>query len=49
MNLWRDLPTGDNPPSMVNVVVEVVSGSRDKYEYYLEWELLYWTEYSTHP
>jgi len=38
MNLWRDIPAGDKPPSLVNVVIEVISGSRDKYEYHLEWE-----------
>jgi len=38
MNLWRDIPAGDNPPSVVNVVVEVISGSRDKYEYKIDWE-----------
>jgi len=38
MNLWRRIPTGDKPPDLVNVVVEVISGSRDKYEYNLEWE-----------
>lgn len=38
MNLWRDIPPGDNPPEVVNVVVEVISGSRDKYEYHLEWD-----------
>jgi len=38
MNLWRDIPAGDKPPSLVNVVVEVVSGSRDKYEYKIEWD-----------
>ncbi len=38
MNLWRDIPAGDRPPSLVNVVIEVISGSRDKYEYHLEWE-----------
>jgi len=38
MNLWRDIPAGGKPPSIVNVVVEVTSGSRDKYEYHLEWE-----------
>jgi inorganic pyrophosphatase len=36
MHLWRDIPVGDKPPRLVNVVVEVVSGSRDKYEYKLE-------------
>lgn len=38
MNLWRDVPSGDRPPNLVNVVVEVISGSRDKYEYDFEWE-----------
>ncbi len=38
MNLWKDIPSGDAPPQIVNVVVEVVSGSRDKYEYHTEWE-----------
>jgi inorganic pyrophosphatase len=38
MNLWRDIPVGDKPPSLVNVIVEVISGSRDKYEYKIEWD-----------
>lgn len=38
MNLWRDIPPGDKPPEIVNVVVEVISGSRDKYEYNLKWD-----------
>ena len=38
MNLWRDIPPGDKPPDLLNVVVEVVSRSRDKYEYNLKWE-----------
>ncbi len=38
MNLWKDIPSGDDPPHVVNVVVEVISGSRDKYEYNPEWE-----------
>ena len=38
VNLWRDIPVGDNPPDIVNAVVEVVSGSRDKYEYNSQWE-----------
>ena len=33
MNLWKGIPAGDNPPKIVNVVVEVESRSRDKYEY----------------
>ena len=38
MNFWKDLPTGDNPPGLLNMVIEVVSGSRDKYEYNIKWE-----------
>lgn len=38
MNLWRDIPVGDKPPRLLNVIVEVVSGSRDKYEYKIEWD-----------
>ena len=38
MNLWRDIPPGDNPPEQVNVVIEVVSKTRDKYEYNPEWK-----------
>jgi inorganic pyrophosphatase len=38
MNLWRDIPAGDKPPDLINVVVEVISGSRDKYEYKIEWD-----------
>ena len=33
MSLWADIPAGDNAPESINVVVEVISGSRDKYEY----------------
>ena len=39
MNLWHDVPSGDRPPDLVNVVVEVISGSRDKYEYKFEWQV----------
>ncbi len=38
MNLWKDIPVGDKPPVLLNMVIEVVSGSRDKYEYKSEWE-----------
>jgi len=38
MNLLREIPAGDKPPERVNVVIEVISGSRDKYEYRPEWE-----------
>lgn len=39
MNLWSGIPAGDDPPNIVNVVIEVVSGSRDKYEYDIDWEV----------
>ncbi len=38
MNLWKNIPIGDKPPEFVNVVIEVISGTRDKYEYNPEWE-----------
>ncbi len=38
MNLWTQIPTGDEPPTLLNVIVEVISGSRDKYEFQSEWE-----------
>ncbi len=38
MNLWKDIPPGDDPPVILNAVIEVISGSRDKYEYKQEWE-----------
>ena len=38
MDLWRDIPSGDDPPKILNVVIEVISGSRDKYEYKNDWE-----------
>ena len=38
MNFWKDIPAGNNPPQQLNMVIEVTSGSRDKYEYKSEWE-----------
>jgi inorganic pyrophosphatase len=38
MNLWRDIPCGDKPPEILNMIIEVISGSRDKYEYNIQWE-----------
>jgi inorganic pyrophosphatase len=38
MNVWKDVPAGDEPPILLNMVIEVVSGSRDKYEFRSEWE-----------
>ena len=36
MNLWKEIPSGDNPPEKINMIIEVISGSRDKYEYDLK-------------
>lgn len=33
MNLYKDLPTGPNPPQEINVVIEIPKGSVNKYEY----------------
>jgi len=38
MNLWKDIPVGDKPPELLNMVIEVTSNSRDKYEYNPKWE-----------
>lgn len=38
MDFWRQIPAGDNPPQLLNMVVEVTSGSRSKFEYKPEWE-----------
>ena len=38
VNLWKGIPPGDAPPELLNAVIEVVSGSRDKYEYRSAWE-----------
>jgi inorganic pyrophosphatase len=38
MNLWREIPAGDKPPELLNMVIEVMSGSRDKYEYNFDWD-----------
>jgi inorganic pyrophosphatase len=39
-NLWKDIPVGDKPPELLNMVIEVMSTSRDKYEYSIKWEAL---------
>lgn len=31
-NMWKDLQTGENPPEEIDVVVEIVKGSRNKLE-----------------
>ncbi len=33
VDLWRDFPSGPNPPDEVHVVIELTRGSRNKYEY----------------
>jgi inorganic pyrophosphatase len=37
MNLWKDVPVGDKPPKLLNMIIEVTSNSRDKYEYNSKW------------
>ena len=39
MNIWERIPAGENPPELLNAVIEVISGSRDKYEYKSQWEV----------
>ena len=38
MNAWKGIPSGDAPPELLNAVIEVISGTRDKYEYHPDWE-----------
>ena len=38
MNFWRQIPSGTNPPSELNMVIEVTAGSRAKFEYKANWE-----------
>lgn len=33
MNLFKDIPAGDNPPETINVVVENAKGTKNKIEY----------------
>lgn len=33
MNLYTDLPAGENPPQEINVVVDIPARSQNKYEY----------------
>lgn len=33
MNLWKDMSTGENAPDVVNAIVEIPKGSRNKYEF----------------
>lgn len=39
VNRWREIPPEDRPPEIVNAVIEVISGSRDKYKYHEEWDI----------
>lgn len=38
MNFWKQIPAGDNPPELLNMVIEVNRGSRAKFEYSSDWE-----------
>jgi len=38
MNLLNNIPAGEKPPERINAIIEVVSGSRDKYEYNEKYE-----------
>lgn len=32
VNPWKDLPSGENPPEEINIVVEITKGSQNKFE-----------------
>lgn len=40
MSLLNKIPLGERPPEIVNIIIECISGSRDKYEYNIEWDEL---------
>ena len=33
VNLFKDIPSGDNPPEKINVVIDIPKGGRNKFEY----------------
>ncbi|MCK5044616.1 inorganic diphosphatase [Candidatus Parcubacteria bacterium] len=33
MNLYKDIPTGDNPPEEINVAIDIPKGASSKFEY----------------
>jgi inorganic pyrophosphatase len=33
INLWKDIETGPRPPDIINAIIEIPAGSRNKYEY----------------
>lgn len=39
MNYWKDIPPGDDPPVNLNMIIEVTTGKRDKFEYDLHLEI----------
>lgn len=43
MNVWKDIPSGDKPPILLNMVIEVIGGSRDKYEFCPNGSRSFWT------
>lgn len=40
MNPWHDIPVGDNPPEIVNAIIEIPKGSKGKFEIHKESGLL---------
>lgn len=41
MNLWKDIKTGSRPPEEIFVDVEIPNGSRNKYDFYQEWDAIH--------
>ena len=33
VNLFKDIPSGDNPPEKINVVIDIPQGGKNKFEY----------------
>jgi inorganic pyrophosphatase len=40
MNPWHDIPVGNNPPEIVNAIIEIPKGSKGKFEIHKESGLL---------
>jgi inorganic pyrophosphatase len=40
MSLWKKVPSGRNPPEIINVIVETPKGSKNKYEVSKEYDCI---------
>ena len=40
MSLWKNLPSGRNPPEIINVIIETPKDSKNKYEVSKEFDCM---------